>query len=159
MIKLKNNNGVTIVALSVTILIIIMISSTLIYNSHKGISTRTLNNMYNDIELLKHKVSTYYVKYGTLPVLQVAYTDISNIKNINVNDNDMYYVIDLSLLPNLTLNYGKGFNSVKETNLLNKDVYIINEQSHNIYYPAGINYDDIMYYTIKENYSEVEIND
>lgn len=146
MTKLKNNKGITMIALAITILIIVIITTTLIYNSYKGMGIRTLNNMQNDIELLENKVATYYVKNGKLPILNITYTDIDKIKNLDNNDNDKYYVIDLSLLPNLTLNYGKGYNNIKN-NVASEDVYIINEQSHNIYYTAGINYDGIIYYT------------
>lgn len=149
MINLKNNKGITMVALGVTILIIIIIASTLIYNSYSGMATRTLNNMYNDIELLENKVASYYVKYGQIPILNVIYSDTSKIQNLDANDNDKYYVIDLSLLSNLTLNFGKGYKTIKETNTFSNDVYIINEQSHNIYYAAGVEFDNIMYYTKK----------
>lgn len=158
MINLKSNKGVTMVALGVTILIIVIITSTLVYNSFTGMSTRTLNNMYNDVELLENKIAAYYVKYGQLPILNLLYTDISTIKDINVNDNGNYYVIDLSLLPNLTLNFGKGYKSIKQGDTSNNDVYVINEQSHNVYYPAGVKYDGIMYYTVQANYSNTEVN-
>lgn len=157
-INLKNNKGVTLIGLSVTVLIMLIIAGTLIYNSAIGNSNRSLTNMYNDIELLQGKVSAYYVEYGKLPVLSVKYPYTENIQGINVNDNDNYYVIDLSLLSNLTLNYGKGYQDIKNSSNFNSDVYVINEQSHNIYYPTGIEYDNIRYYTISSTYSEVTTN-
>ena len=149
MTKLKSNKGITMVALGVTMLIIVIIATTLIYNSYKGMSTRTLNNMYNDIELLENKIASYYVQHGELPVLPKLCTDIDNIKNLDSNDNEKYYIIDLSLLSNLTLNFGKGYKNVKEGATSASDIYVVNEQSHNVYYPTGVKYDGIMYYTKK----------
>lgn len=157
MTKLKNNKGVTLVALSVTILIMVIITSALVYNSSKGMTSRQLTNLYNDVELLKDRVSTYYIKNGELPILQLKLENINNLQGINVNDNENYYVIDLSLLSNITLNYGKGYQNIKNGET-SSDVYVINEQSHNIYYPKGISYDNIIYYTKAEDYSEIKIN-
>ena len=76
------------------------------------------------------------------------------IKNINVNDNDNYYVIDIENIDNLTLNYGLDYKNY-ETNNNIEDVYVINEKSHTIYYIKGIEIDGSRYYTTNANYTEV----
>ncbi len=90
-------------------------------------------------------------KTGTIPTL-TAYTSLpEGITKANPNDNSNYYVIDLKKLENLTLNYGKNYQSSSSSN----DVYIINEQSHNIYYAKGITLDNKIYYTTPGTYQVV----
>ncbi len=68
--KIREDKGITLVTLMFAIVIMIIISSMLIYNARSGITTRALNNMYNDIKILKDRVDIYYAKYGILPTLE-----------------------------------------------------------------------------------------
>ncbi len=156
-IDIKSNKGITLVTLILAIVIMIIISSTLIYNSKTGISTRALNNMYNDIKMLKDRVEIYYAQYGTIPIIRNQYTKTSTIKDINVNDSDIYYVIDLEAIDNLTLTYGKAYKTYKSQGDSQEDIYIINEKSHTIYYVKGIEVDGNIYYTIPNEYTKIEI--
>lgn len=113
--KLRTNKGITLITLILATVIMLIISSILIYNAQTGVKTRALNNMYNDVKILKDRIDIYYSKYGALPILSTKYTNINNIKGINVNDNDNYFVIDLESLENLTLTYGKDYKSYKDT--------------------------------------------
>lgn len=158
MINLKQDKGITLVTLILAIVIMLIISSVIIYNAGTGMNTRALNNMYNDITIIKDKVDIYYSQYGTLPIIKTSYTNIKNIENININDNENYYVVDLEALENITLIYGKDYKSYKQNQDNEKtDLYIINEQSHTIYYVKGITLDNKNYYTIPNEYTKVEI--
>lgn len=155
-VNIKSNKGITMITLIMAIIIMLVISSTLIYNVSNGEKIRALNNMYSDIQLLKDKIDLYYSSNGTLPILQTLYTNTENIKEINSNDNDKYYVIDLEVLKNITLNYGKAYKEFKSNSSIDTlDVYIVNEQSHNIYYAKGVIVDNKTYYTIPGNYTKV----
>ena len=158
MIKLKEEKGITLITLAVAIIIMFIISSILIYNSSTNIKTRLLNNMYSDIENLKQKVNVYYSSYGTIPILSSKYTNVANsIKTTNPNDNGNYYVINLEVLDNLTLNYGQDYKRYKENpNVGGNDLYIINEQSHEIYYAKGVTLDNKTYYSIPASYTKIE---
>lgn len=159
MIKLKQDRGITLVTLIIAIIIMIIISSVIIYNASTGMDTKALNSMYNDITILKNRVDIYYAQYQALPVIKIPYTNIAHIKNKNVNDNDNYYVVDLESLENVTLTYGKDYKEYKQLQNTDKtDLYIINEKSHTIYYVEGITLDNINYYTIPNEYSKVEIS-
>lgn len=113
--KLKTDKGITLITLILAIIIMFIISSILIYNAQTGATSRALNNMFNDIKTLKDRIDIYYSKYGALPILNTKYTNVNNIKGININDNDNYYVIDLESLENLTLTYGKDYENYKAT--------------------------------------------
>ena len=151
----KKEKGITLITLTVAVAILIIITSLLIYNAKNGIRMRNLKMMQNDIELLDDKIDAYYVKYGKLP-LEIRYQ--GNIYfTPGENDNDIYYVIDLKALEGLSLNYGDDFSKInsEDDTLAYDDIYIINEQSHHIYYSRGIEMDGMMYYT-NDNDDEIE---
>ena len=150
--KRLKNNGISLISLVVAVSIMIIISGLLIYNAKTGIKVRNLNMMRNDIELLDDKVNAYYVKYAALPIsIKYNVSPLPFESAINPNDSvDGYYVLDLSVFEGLTLNYGSDYNKVTEANVADnkyKDLYVINEQSHQIYYVRGIELDGVKYYT------------
>lgn len=150
--------GITLVTLSIAIIMMLIITSILVFNANTSIIMKNLDNMYQDIELLKDKIDLYYAKYKALPIINTKYSNINTINSINPNDNENYYVIDLEALDNLTLNYGKDYKDYKNSkNDLLQDIYIVNEQSHNIYYVKGIRVDKKTYYTPPEEYSKLEL--
>lgn len=157
-IKLKGNKGITLVSLILAIVIMLIISSILIYSVSTATRTKALNGMYNDINALTNKIQIYYSKYGEIPIIKEQYTNVTNVNLINQNDNDKYYVIDLELLENIKLSYGKDYSKYKQgANTELTDIYVINEQSHNIYYIKGVQVDEITYYTIPGQYTKVDV--
>lgn len=126
---MKNNKGITFISLILTVIVILIITSALIFNTENQLQMRKIQDLSNDIEVLNTKVDEYYLKYGELPKL-CDYTSSDyinfNSKNkfiqsletirqeqnvrfnneINPNDGDEYIVIDLEKLGNLTLTYG-----------------------------------------------------
>lgn len=147
----RKNHGISLISLTITVIVLIVITSVLVYNAKNGIKMRALNLMENDIEMLDDKINAYYVRYGALPI------EIKYIGDIfftpQANDGPDYYVIDLKALEGITLNYGTDFNKINNENdtLENIDVYIINENSHQVYYAKGIQMDGVWYYTTTES--------
>lgn len=145
---LKSNKGITLITLVITLVIMIILSFTVSVNVSSYIERNNKAKLETDIIKLKEEISYYYSKNKTLPIIN-KYINIQKIQK-NINDNENYYVIDLENIKELNLNYGKDYNKIKGTegdiaDLL--DVYIINEQSHTIYYPKGIEYNNEIYYT------------
>lgn len=155
------------IALSIAIIILAILTSMLTYYSTDSIEIKKLNNMYNDIEQLQEKVSLYYYENEKIPIL-TKYTGVATIiGNQKSNlDGENYYVIDLAKLKNVELNLGKDYKSVKKQyqvegfNLYEyTDIYVINEDSHNVYYLKGIKVEEKTYYTKPqtENKEQIEI--
>ncbi len=120
----KNSpKGVELITLAITIVVMIVISSVLVYYSTNGAKIKKLRDMENDIEMLNDKINIYIVKNNTLPV-SIKY--LGPRKFIpQANDNDVYYVINLSLINGISLNYGNDYYSINtesDTNSL-EDVY------------------------------------
>lgn len=153
-VNLKSNKGITMIVLSIAIIILAIVTSMLAYYSSDAIDIKNLNNMYNDIELLNQKVSLYFYNNEKIPALVKYINAEEKLKEQKGNlDNNVYYVIDLNKLENLELNYGKEFKEVKNNYLAvdfditeYTDLYIINEQSHNIYYIKGVTVEEKIYY-------------
>ena len=137
----------------------------MISNSKSQLAIKKVNNLYADIDAISTKVSDYYLKNNSLPVFSNVYLNSSNelglllIANggdksvINSNDDGPYYVLDLSKLDNLTLNYGKDYQNWNDTSTFQtyQDLYIINNVTHQIYYPQGITYKEETYFAKNVN--------
>lgn len=147
----RSSKGISLVSLTITIVVILIISGILIYNTGGAMQIKKLNNMYNDIKLLEDKAADFYAKYQELPIKTKYTTPINFSSEINPNDNDTYYIIDLSKLDNITLSYGKG-----QANG-DPDTYIINEQSRTVYYVLGIKIDNKSYHRAPGIYNEVNV--
>ena len=154
---IKNNKGITMVALIITIVVILIISATMITSISNYTNSSALMNMQADIQLLKDKAVVYYNSYGEIPGCKETFYDrivndentitiykISESTNIDegfiadrgVDDGDVYYQVDTTKLNNVTLNLGTD-----------EDVYIINARTLNVYYTNGIMSEDVMHYT------------
>ena len=140
--KLKQEKGITMMALVVTIIILLILTSVLVFNTQDSVYIKRLNNLYSDIELLRAKTDEYYNEYGQIPA-KIKYTNIDTLKNVlsTKNDTGDFYVIDLEAMEGITLNYGKDYETVKSDSTHANDytdLYIINENSHNIFFVRGI---------------------
>ena len=148
---IKNNKGITMITLIITIVIISIISGVTIYESVQNVKARKIDLLYADLELLEDKVNTYYLNNGGLPIKE-EFKGSENFKTVkNVNDNDVYYVIDISSLDGVSLNMKLDFTG--------DDVYIMNEQTHTVYYPKGLTIDNETYYTLPKQYSKIITNE
>jgi len=152
MIKLmRNEKGITITTLVITVLLLVIITSIISMNARDSLQLTKLTKLENDIKALNDRVAAYYVEKGELPVMKDAgftYNKEALRKSLNdmsTNDGDDYYTIDLSKIDNITLNYGNNYN--KSTT----DRYIINEKTHVIYYLEGVYFDGDLYHTIGAN--------
>lgn len=174
--KLKNNRGVTLTALTVAVIIILILTSTILYKSKNKIVMEKYDNLLIDIDAISAKIDEYYEKNNEIPIicsyinkedlnslLQKVATDrkCTSAKNnnsiLNPNDSDKYYVINLEKLDGLTLNFGYGseYKNIKSSGNLSSNniedvetkIYIINEATHQIYYPYGVILDGLLYYT------------
>ena len=180
--NIRSEKGITMIALVITVIIMIIIVSAVSFGAKNGTQLRELNNMYTDILALEEKVALYYLKNGELPITEeilaedsipeeiMNFDDDGNvIYKYNVNDGPIYKKIDIKKLDNISLNNAK--------NLLNtSDTYIINTQSHTVYYLKGVQVQEYdlnssddgyegtgfvrnRYYTIPRNYVEIKMSD
>lgn len=158
--KIKNNSGIALMTLTLAVLILVIISSMLVYYSTDAVNVQKLSKMHNDIEQLEEKLQNYYLDKEELPVL----TEYLNTSNIKENETDKFFVIDLSKLKNLNLNYGRDFEKIKSE--YNKsgfndskytDIYVINQRNMRVYYIDGIKMSGNTYYTKDKENQDIEV--
>ena len=156
---IKKEKGIALVSLIITTAVMTIVASTVVNISLNRFEINNLKKMYTDIELLQDKVSNYYLKHNSLPVLrdntntsiQYTYSPLNFTKNSA--DNNVYYILDLEAMEGISLNYGEeGFKAPNTS----EDVYIINEESHTIYYVKGRVHKEVNYYTLKSNNNSTE---
>ena len=157
--KIIGEKGVNLISLTIAVTVILILTGTIIVSSVSSLKSNKLRNMQADIDNLRDKVSNYYSNYGEIPAdKKIEYTNVEHIRSSGVIsevvDTGAFYVIDLSAIENVTLNYGKDYDKIRngeatteeEINKLT-DLYIINGESHNIFYVAGIELDGEKFYT------------
>lgn len=181
----KNEKGITLTALAITIVVLMMIAVPTVVNVSQVGEADKFTKFKDDITNLNESISELYGSDVTLSESNIgpAYTGTTNFLNYsegnvdnpseavkNPNDNDKYYIINVNrLASNLStklgisfknLTYGEGnYNISKST----EDVYIINAQSRTIYYPKGINYESsstgkkYIYYRLPGSYTEINV--
>lgn len=119
---IKNEKGITLIALVVTMIVIMILTVAFTANIS---STMELNKYYRvkeDIIALTDEVQNYYNENGSLPVISNDNFEFNFEKNPddkNPNDNNNYYYINTELL---------------DVDIQSKDsLYIVNEQSLTVY--------------------------
>ena len=173
---MKNNKGITMISLVITIIVLIIVTSITIYNGTAQLGIKRVNSLYADIDSISTKVAEYYLKNEKLPVFENKYIDNkTNLEKLfrengattnitNANDGDDYYVLDLSKLDNLTLNYGDDYKEWTNTSTSDdlQNIYIINSVTHEIYFPHGVRSGKDYYFARfpdKNEVSSVELED
>ena len=102
----RNQKGINLISLTITVLVILVLTNVVIYNVKSNLKTQNIKSLQADISNLREKISTYYSQYGEIPANK-EYTNTANINVISsAVDTGKFYVIDLSALDNITLNYG-----------------------------------------------------
>ena len=143
--KIKQEKGVTLLILVITVMVLLILTFTIVINTKTNASTKRLTQLKSDIQNLEQKVSDFYNEYGEIPA-EIEYTNIDQIKDLlnekEKSSESKFYVIDLQAMKGISLNYGRDYEEIKNTNTDNankyEDVYIINNLTHNIFYIRGV---------------------
>ena len=106
--NIKNQRGITLVVLMITIVIMAILVGFAVSNLDTGADIRNYNYMCADIELLEAKIMTYYNENGELPIegnaIDTTTIPTTLLEQVSTHDNDKYYRVDLSKLYNIFFN-------------------------------------------------------
>lgn len=153
--KFKSENGITLIALAVTVIVMIIISVGLSATMTTNIEMKNYNKFKEDIITLSEATKLYYLNNGTLPVAMdkvLTSIDVPS-KDKNPNDNDKYYYIDMRLIPDAETYFGEGNKDGTFTSTDN-DIYVVNEKSLTVYYLKGAVLNGERHYTSVDDYSD-----
>ncbi len=153
--KIKSENGITLIALAVTVIVMIIISVGLSATMTTNIEMKNYNKFKEDIITLSEATKLYYLNNGTLPVAMdkvLTSIDVPS-KDKNPNDNDKYYYIDMRLIPDAETYFGEGNKDGTFTSDDN-DLFVVNEKSLTVYYLKGAVLNGERHYTSVDDYSD-----
>lgn len=135
---MRNKKGITLVALTTMVLLIILLSSTITFISVNALDLKRSNEVKADLRLLTDKVEEYFLSNDSLPTTgegmlislgaptqtnKIASTELPASKR-NQFDRGRYFLINYDLLDGIILN------SVDRA-------YVVNEGSHTVYVLDG----------------------
>ncbi len=156
----QNQKGITLVALVLTIVLMIILTFTVTINVTQYKEHKAKSDFESDMNILQEEVNQYYARTKKIPIINKYTNTVMLTNKKNVNDNENYYILDLRQLE-IKLKNGSEYlealsrdRSIEISDLT--DLYIINEQSHTIYYPKGVNYNGSIHYSLNEVYSQVK---
>lgn len=106
---MKNQKGITLISLTVTIIVLLILITTFSYNINSYVEKKKEAYITVDLQKITEKVEHYYAQNKKLPILN-RYTNLENLQDIiSDNDNEKYYIVDLEKIGGadaLDLTYG-----------------------------------------------------
>lgn len=133
---LKNNKGVTLTVLVVTIIVIIILAGVTISSSDSLIKNTKVKNMVTNMYLIQAKAEALYEEYqfnGTETVLRGEHVTGADLNIYNVVDNGKWYKWDKTTITQL------GFD---ENMLSSGGDFIVNYATGEVIYTKGLKDDD-----------------
>lgn len=144
----KMKRGVTVSTLSIAIAIMLILVSVSSVAGIRAIKTAAYEEFTSKMLRLSDDVNIYVKKNGNLPVKNeivsragMNSTLVALLTN-NGDANNTLYVIDLDKLTTESINMGEGTTE-------NLDVFLVAENTLNVYYLKGFEYKGERYYGFK----------
>lgn len=137
--------GITLSIMSVAIIIIMIVVSTATIVGVSSIDTANFEEYQSKIQRVKDNVEIYYEINSQLPVnnIIISKEDMTQdlLKEIiqNGDETSDMYIVDMNLLNIIGINIGFG-------DITDKDIFVVSEDSFNVYYYKGFNYKNKLFY-------------
>lgn len=143
--EVKNVNGITLIALVITVIIILILSSVAIYTGKSIISSSKLTKFTAEMKIMQMQVNDLYDKYknGDNAILELG-EDLSS----NEQENTAFSgagIIDTT-----------GYRFFSQTTIESLNIegvdgeFLINVEKRSVVSYEGLNYDGEMYYTLEQ---------
>lgn len=140
---MKKGVSMMTVLIAVSVMMILISSVSVIGSS--AISSANFEEYKSKVERVADEINIYINENGTLPITNQSVSINSlgeDFLEAAKEKNDLsnkFYVVDVSKLNDYSIDNGKG-------NLNNKDVFLIAENSNNVYYLKGFKYKGKVYF-------------
>ena len=139
--------GITISILAITIVIMFIIVGTTSAIGINSIKTAEYEEYTSKLLRVSDYVNEYYLKNGTLPIKHEIISKEGlpeSLRSVIISNNDTnnnLYVVDMEKINVESVNLGRG-------SIQNLDVFVVAENTHNLYYLKGIRYKGNTYYSL-----------
>lgn len=183
---LRNNKGISLITVIMTVLVLTILLSTISYTAVKNTKVKAINQLYNDLRTVTDEVQLYYAKHNKLPISQdLVYTVTDTYVEVQRDGVSQKYnyisnvKLDFILKPNLTsfseenlynpndyddstgvgkaVYYKVDLSKFDNVTLSNNGTYLVNENSKTIYYYDGIEIYGEVYHKLPLTYIDAEL--
>lgn len=140
--------GITISILVVTVVLMFILVTTATVVGTRTIQTAAYEEFLSKIQRVSSDVNAYVIANDTLPITTeiIAKEGLPDALKAEINKNkdvaNNLFVIDMTKLRTESVNIGKG--SVEDM-----DVFVVAENTNNVYYLKGIEYRGNTYYGVQ----------
>lgn len=152
--------GVSLVALGVTLIVMSILAAAIVMSLNNSIDTSKEVGFATELKEITEAAQEYYLFNNELPVDKTAsYTqtdllgisvdafELQNEFNTNYDNSKTYYKIDLGLLASTDGLYGNGKSAY--------DFYVISEDCNYVYYPLGVSVGDNIYFSLTSKLTQI----
>ena len=142
---MKKGVTMSVVIIAVVIMLILVSAATVVGTN--SISTANYEDFRSMITRVSNDVNEYYVSNNELPVKNevVATDSLSESLKAEVekkgDTNKKLFVVDMAKINDATVTIGRG-------NTSSEDIFLVSEDSQNIYYLKGYEYKKVRYYGV-----------
>lgn len=140
---MKKGLSLSTVVVAISIMLILVSSVSVIGSS--AISSANFEEYKSNIDRVADEVNIYVTDNGTLPVTNevIAINSLGQDFLNQVKENgdlaNKFYLVDISKLNDYNIKKGRG-------NVENKDVFLVTENTNNVYYLKGFKYRGKVYF-------------
>ncbi len=140
---MKKGLSLSTVVIAISIMLILVSSVSVIGSS--AITSANFEEYKSNIDRVSDEVNIYITDNGTLPVTNevVAINSLGQDFLNQVKENgdlaNKFYLVDISKLNDYNIKKGRG-------NVENKDVFLVTENTNNVYYLKGFKYRGKVYF-------------
>ena len=140
---MKKGLSLSSVVIAISIMLILVSSVSVIGSS--AITSANFEEYKSNIDRVSDEVNIYVTDNGTLPVTNevIAINSLGQDFLNQVKENgdlaNKFYLVDISKLNDYNIKKGRG-------NVENKDVFLVTENTNNVYYLKGFKYRGKVYF-------------
>lgn len=140
---MKKGLSLSTVVIAISIMLILVSSVSVIGSS--AITSANFEEYKSNIDRVADEVNIYVTDNGTLPVTNevIAINSLGQDFLNHVKENgdlaNKFYLVDISKLNDYNIKKGRG-------NVENKDVFLVTENTNNVYYLKGFKYRGKVYF-------------
>ena len=141
---MKKGLSLSTVVIAISIMLILVSSVSVIGSS--AITSANFEEYKSNIDRVSDEVNIYVTDNGTLPVTNevIAINSLGQDFLNQVKENgdlaNKFYLVDISKLNDYNIKKGRG-------NVENKDVFLVTENTNNVYYLKGMEYKGVVYHS------------
>lgn len=145
---MKNKEGISLIIVTTAVVIMLVLMSAAVVVGNNAIVSANFDEYISSIRRVSDSLNAYYIDHKQLPVtgdvLNVSSLPDSFKKQLSENNdlNNNLYIVNVELLNDSTIDKGKG-------TLESQDVFLVSEETNNVYYLKGFKYKSKVYYGVE----------